>query len=99
MCSGHRLFGPLVLCLCRDGWYSRLDIFAIAIQRAAARVNQDVPGQISRFIVDDFASADPADLVKQATDHFSRLAAELGSANHKAKCKIVVARASQETSC
>lgn len=73
--------------------------FAIAIQRAAARVNQDVPGQMTRFIVEDFASADLTDLVKWATDHFSRLAAELGSANHKARCKIVVVRASQEASC
>ena len=67
--------------------------FAIAIRQAAAHVNRTVQGQILRFIVDDFASAGPPELVKKAASLSVVLASDLGLRNHQKKTKLVCGRA------
>ena len=58
-----------------------------------ALVNEEVPGQTMRFIVDDYATAGPPSEVKRAADRFSELTAGLGLMNHDGKQRLVRGRA------
>ena len=69
------------------------DFFAIAIQAIAVRVNQEVPGQIIRLIVDNVGSCGKPEAVLRAHELFDELAGRLGIASHSGKKKVVAGTA------
>ena len=72
------------------------DFFAIAIQAVAARVNREIPNQITRLIVDDVGSCGEPEAVRAAHELFNLEAAKLGVASHSGKRVVVAGTANVE---